>query len=115
MQYPVMRQWCILLILGGLPNPVAAETSQERVALSLSGPDCSSQHQSIVAALARISGVSHVDSESVPDHVLVDVVHGAVPPEELTAAAARSLPPNAQCLVAIMKSCISANPSPSHH
>lgn len=115
MQYPVMRLWCILLILGGLPSPVAAETAQERVALSLSGPDCSSQRQSIVAALGRISDVDHVDPESVPDHVLVDIVRGAVTPEVLSAAAARSLPSSAQCQVEIMKSCITASPSPSHH
>lgn len=115
MGYQAMRLWCLFLIFGGLPSPVAAETSQERVALSLSGPDCSSQHQSIVAALGRISGVSHVDPESVPDHVLVDVAHGAMTPEALSVAAAGSVTLGTQCHVEIMKSCISAGPSPSHH
>lgn len=114
MGYQAMRLWCLFLIFGGLPSPVAAETSQERVALSLSGPDCSSQRQSIGAALVKISGVDHVDPESVPDHVLVDVVRGAVTPEALTAAAAGGLPSSAQCQVEIMKSCISAEPSPAH-
>ena len=40
-----------------LLHSAAAETSRERVALSLSGPDCSSQRLSIVAALAQIRGV----------------------------------------------------------
>ncbi|MBI4000689.1 MAG: hypothetical protein HY348_02760 [Nitrospira defluvii] len=114
MRYPVMRLCCILLTFGSLLSPVAAETSQERVALSLSGQDCSSQRPSIGAALAQIPGVSHVDLESVPDHVLVDVAQGAVTPEELSAAATRSVTPGTQCLVEIMKSCISASLSPSH-
>ncbi len=114
MRYPVMRLWCILLILGGLLSPVVAETSQERAALSLSGPDCFSQRQSIVAALVQIPGVSHVDLDSVPEHALVDVAQGAVTPEELSAAATRSVTPGTQCLVEIMKSCISASLSPSH-
>ncbi|MDR4480771.1 MAG: hypothetical protein R3B37_13640 [Nitrospira sp.] len=115
MQYPVMSLWCIPLILGGLLSPVAAETSQERVALSLSGPDCFSQYRSIGAALARISGVKQVDLGSVPDHALVDVVHGLATSEVLLEAAARGIEPGARCQVDIMKSCISASPAPSHH
>ena len=114
MRYQAMRLCCLLLILGGLWSPVDAETSQERVALSLAGPDCSSQRQSIGTALAQIPGVSHVDLESVPDHALVDVDQSAVKPEELSAAAIRGVTPGAQCHVEIMKSCISASLSPSH-
>lgn len=115
MQYPVMSLWCIPLILGGLLSPVAAETSQERVALSLSGPDCFSQRRSIGAALIETPGVNHLDPESVPDHALVDVVRGAVTPEVLLEAAARGIESGARCQVDIMKSCISARLSPSHH
>lgn len=115
MQYPVLSFYCILLTFGSLLSPVAAETSQERVALSLSGPDCSSQRPSIGAALTQIPGVSHVDLESVPDHVLVDVTQGGVTPEELRVAATGTVTPGTQCLVDIMKSCISASPSPAHH
>ena len=114
MRYRVMRLCCMLLVGGGLVNSFAADTSQERVALSLAGPDCSSQRQSIGAALAQIHGVSHVDLESVPDHVLVDVAGGAVIPDALRSVATGSVTPSAQCLVEIMKSCISASLSPSH-
>ena len=114
MRYPVMKLCCILLTLGSLLSPVAAETSQERVALSLSGPDCSSQRPSVGAALTQIPGVSRVDLESVPDHALVDVANGAVTPEELSAAAVRGLTTSTQCHIEIMKSCISASLSPSH-
>ena len=85
MRFSVTRLACNSLILGGLLSPVVAETSQERVALSLSGPDCVSQRPSIVAALVRIPGVNHVDVESVPDHALVDVVQPGAAPNILPA------------------------------
>jgi hypothetical protein len=113
MRYQAMRLCCLLLIFGGLWSPVDAETSQERVVLSLSGPDCFSQRPSIVAALVQISGVGPVDLTSVPDHALVDVDQSAVTPEELSAAAFRGVTPGSQCQVEIMKSCISASLSPS--
>ena len=111
MQYPVMRLWCILLSLAGLPNRVVAETLQERVALSLSGPECSTQHPSIVAALTKVPGVDRVDSTSVPEHTLVDLQRGSVAPEELLAVARRALAGGLRCQVDIMKSCISAAPA----
>lgn len=114
MRYQAMRLCCLFLMYGGLWSPVDAETSQERVALSLSGPDCSSQRPSIVAALVQISGVGHIDLTSVPDHALVDVDQSAVKPEELSVAARRGVTPGSQCHVEIMKSCISASLSPSH-
>ena len=113
MRFSVTRLACNSLILGGLLSPVVAETSQERVALSLSGPDCVSHRPSIVAALVRIPGVNHVDVESVPDHALVDVVQPGVTPESL-ATAAHGVASSRQCSVSIMKSCISAAPSPPH-
>jgi hypothetical protein len=115
MRYPVMRLCCMLLAVEGLVSVAAADTSRKRVALSLSGPDCPSQRLSIRAALTQIPGVSYVDLESVPDHVLVDVTQGDVMPEELSVAAAGTMTSGTQCLVDIMKSCISASlPSPQH-
>jgi hypothetical protein len=92
-------------------SPVDAETSQERVALSLSGQDCSSYRQTMAAELARLPGVRRVDLDSVPDHALVDVMHG-VTTTELIAAMVRRMEPAMRCQVEIMKSCISANLSP---
>ncbi len=115
MRYPALTCCSILLTLGSLLSPAAAETLHERVALSLSGPDCSSQRPSIGAALAQIPGVSRVDFESVPDHVLVDVARGRVMPEALKMAAAGTMMPGVQCLADIMKSCISAGPLPAQH
>ncbi|MBS0172059.1 MAG: hypothetical protein JSR62_17070 [Nitrospira sp.] len=114
MRYPVMRRWCILLSFAGLPNPAVAETLQERVALSLSGPDCSAQHPSIVAALTRIPGVARVDVQSVPEHALVDVQSGAIGPDELREAASRALTASRRCQIEIMKSCITADQLSAH-
>lgn len=113
MRYRVMYLSCILLAAGGLAHSVAADTSRERVALSLSGPDCSSQRLSIVTALAQMRDVGHVDLESVPDHALVDIISGDVTPEALSAAATRGLTSGAQCHIEIMKSCISASLFPA--
>jgi hypothetical protein len=61
--------------------------------------------------LAHIQGVFRVDVESVPDHVLVDVVYGLVTPDDLLAAVRRSVLPALRCQAEVMKSCISAGPS----
>ncbi|CAE6772722.1 MAG: hypothetical protein H8K06_12365 [Nitrospira sp.] len=111
MRNPGMIGFFLVLLSGCLAIPAVAETSQERVALFLSGPDCSAQYQSIVAALTPISGVARVDPDSIPEHVLIDVSSGVVLPEELLAAARRALPSAVSCQVDIMKSCISAGPS----
>lgn len=115
MRTPGTIRFFLVLLSGCLALPAAAEISQERVALVLSGSDCSAQRQSIVAALAQIPGVARVDPDSVPEHVLVDVSSGLVVPEELLAAARRALVGSLRCQVDIMKSCISAGPSPLRH
>lgn len=115
MRCPGMMLSCLLLSVGYLVSPVDADTSRERVALFLSGQDCPSSRRNIAAELAQVPGVTRVDSDSVPDHALVDVVIGMVAPDDLLAAARRSVSPGAHCQVEIMRSCISASPSPAHH
>ena len=106
----------MLLVLNpsGLTDSIAAEPSQERIALSLSGVDCSSQRPFIVAALAQIPGVNHVDLESVPDHALIDVGDPTVTSDALRSAANKSVASGIQCLIETMKSCISASPMALH-
>ena len=113
MRCPGMTLSCLLLSVGCLASPVNADTSRERVALFLSGQGCLSSRGTIAAEVAQVPGVTRVDVESVPDHALVDVVSGAVTPEELLAAARRPTLKGARCEVEIMKSCISAGPSPA--
>ncbi len=114
MRCPGMTLSCLLLSAGFLVSPVNADTSRERVALFLSGHECRSFHPSIAAELAQVPGVTRVDLESVPDHALVDVVSGGVTPENLLAAARRAMLNGVRCQAEIMKSCISAGPSPTH-
>lgn len=111
MRFHGMTQCCLLLSVGCLVSPVRAATSLERVAISLSGQDCPSFSRTVAAALAQVPGVSHVDSDSVPDHVLVDVASALATPEALLEAAARGIEPRVRCQVDIMRSCITAAPS----
>jgi hypothetical protein len=46
--------------------------AQERAALALSGPDCRLSHQAIIEMLERLEGVTRVEAETIPDHLLVD-------------------------------------------
>ncbi len=114
MRCPGMTLSCLLLSAGCLVSPVSADTSRERVALFLSGQDCPSSRRNIAAELAQVAGVTRVDLESVPDHALVDVVSGGVTPENLLEAARRAMLKGARCQAEIMRSCISAGPSPTH-
>jgi hypothetical protein len=99
----------LLLAWGGVTDRIAAESSLERMALSVAGPDCSSQRRSIGLALTEIPGVHRVDFESVPDHVLIDVTHPSVTLDTLTTAARGSMAAGSRCRIETMKSCISAN------
>lgn len=112
MRNPGTIRFFLFLLSGYLAVPAAAETVLERVALSFSGPDCAAQYPAIEAVLTRISGVTRVESSGVPDHTLVDLLHGSVAPEELLATARGALSEGLRCEVDIMKSCISAGPSP---
>lgn len=85
-----------------------AESTQDRVALMLSGPDCPSVQKMMAATLRQQTGVLHVDTDLIPDHVLVDIVR-----QELTAATvavtANTAMSGSQCRAEIMTSCITAN------
>lgn len=112
MRFHGMTRCCSLLFVGCLASPVNADTSHERVALFLSGQDCPSFRRSLAAELAQVPGVTRVEPDSVPDHVLIDVVGGQVTSEDLLAAARRRLIPGMRCRIEIMQSCISAGPAP---
>lgn len=114
MRCPGMTLNCLLLSVGCLVSPVSADTSRERVALFLSGQDCPSSRRNIAAELAQVAGVTRVDPDSVPEHVLVDVVTGLAVPEHLLAVARRAVLAGKSCQVEIMKSCISAGPAQAH-
>ena len=110
MQYAIGLCSVVVLIWGGVTDRIAAEPSPERMALSVAGPDCSSQRRSIGLALTEIPGVHRVDFDSVPDHVLIDVTHLSVTSDTLTTAARGSMVSGSRCHIETMKSCISAKP-----
>lgn len=112
MPFRGMTRCCLLLFAGCLASPVNAGTLHERVALFLSGQDCPSFSRSLAAELAQVPGVTRVEPDSVPDHVLIDVVSGQVTPDDLLAVARRHVRPDTGCRVEIMQSCISAGPVP---
>lgn len=88
-------------------NAVRAESTHERVALMLSGPDCSSIGHTITTTLQQQPGVLRADQDLMPDHVLVDIVRQQVT-EETVAAIAHTAIGGGQCRAEIMKSCITA-------
>ncbi len=112
MPFRGMTRCCSLLFVGCLASPANADTSHERVALFLSGQDCPSFSRSLAAELGQVPGVTRVEPDSVPDHVLIDVVSGQVTPDDLLAVARRHVRPDTGCRVEIMQSCISAGPVP---
>lgn len=88
-----------------------AESGHDRVALFLSGPSCSSLRQTITTALQQQPGVLHVDHDLMPDHVLIDIVRQQLTDETLAAQVNATIG-ESQCRAEIMKSCITAGPSP---
>ena len=89
-------------------NAVRAESTPERVALMLSGPDCPSAQKMMAATLRQQTGVLHVDTDLMPEHALIDIVRQELT-EETVAVAANTAMSGSQCRAEIMKSCITAD------
>ncbi len=90
-----------------------AESAHDRIALMLSGPDCPSAQRLMAASLQQQTGVLHVDTDLMPDHVLVDIVRQELT-EDTVIAIAKVAIGAVQCRAEIMKSCITAGP-PQHN
>lgn len=89
-------------------DAVRAESTQERVALMLSGPDCPSIAHTITTTLQQQTGVLRADQDLIPDHVVIDIRRETLTEKELAAIANQAIG-GAQCRAEIMKSCISAD------
>jgi hypothetical protein len=85
-----------------------AESTHDRVALMLSGPDCPSVQKMMASTLRQQTGVLHVDTDLMPDHVLVDIARQELT-EETVAVTANKAMSGSQCRAEIMKSCITAD------
>ncbi|MCC6140846.1 MAG: hypothetical protein IT389_09570 [Nitrospira sp.] len=101
---------CLLL---ATPEAARAEPAQDRIALMLSGSDCSSVLETVTVALQQHNGVLHVDPTMMPDHLLVDMARQEHAEDRLTATANAAIA-GSQCRAEVMKSCITAELSPSH-
>jgi hypothetical protein len=92
-------------------SALAAPPVKERIPLTLSGSGCDSKQTELTHILQTIPGVTSVDFNRVPNHVLVDII-----PQTLTAADLVNQVNNAasswQCKVEFIEGCISA-PVPS--
>lgn len=92
-------------------EPIRAESGQNRIALMLNGPDCAALRDTVTTALQQQPGVLQVDTDLMPDHVLIDSAGQELTEDTLAAAANAAIGGN-QCRAEIMKSCITAGPPP---
>jgi len=93
----------------------AEPRANERIALALSGQNCSLHRQAIAKTLSQVPGVIRIDMDLIDGHVLIDRIQ-----DERTAADFQTiingvLPSDAQCRAEVMESCISADPMPPSH
>ena len=84
----------------------------ERAALALSGPDCRLSHQAIIETLERLEGVTRVEAETIPDHLLVDHDGLRRTGEELAGFVNELAAQQGRCRAAVMQSCITAGAGP---
>lgn len=95
----------------------AEPQANDRIALMLSGPNCSAHHQAIARKLYQIPGVIRVDMDLIDDHIMIDRVQDQRTAADFQAIVNDIIPPDGQCRAEIMESCISAgptSPTPSH-
>jgi len=85
----------------------------ERAALALSGPDCHLSHQAILETLERLEGVTRVEAETIPDHLLVDHDGLHRTGEQLAGFVNGLAALQGRCRAAVMQSCITAGAGPS--
>ena len=97
-----------ILLMRGV-SAIQAEGPYDRVALMLTGEECSSVRTQLVSTLSRHAAIQQVDPDLVPNHVLIDYARQHLSEAELVTMANAVLA-GAQCRAEIMKSCITAGP-----
>ncbi len=93
----------------------AEPRANERIALALSGQNCSLYHQAISQGLSRVPGVIRIDMKLIADHVLIDRIQDQRTSEDFLAIVNGLIPSDGQCRAEVMESCISADPTPPSH
>jgi hypothetical protein len=79
----------------------------ERAALLLTGAGCRPSQQAIVEAFMGLDGIARVETDVIPDHVLIDYDGGRLKGEAL-ADIVNELSAADDCRAAVMQSCITA-------
>lgn len=90
----------------------AEPRANERIALALSGQNCSPHHQAIAKTLYQVPGVTRIDMTLIDGHVLIDRIQDQRTATDFQTIINGILPSDAQCRAEIMESCISADPMP---
>ena len=89
-------------------SPASGGTPRERIALMLTGSHCREAQQTLETALQQTDGVFAVDSNSVPGHLLIDVVEGKIFVHDILTVVQTSTNATLSCRVEVMRSCITA-------
>ena len=98
----------VWMVVIGVVLDCSEAVALERTTLMLSGPGCRHSQDGIIERLQGLEGVSKVEANAIPDHLLVD--HDGVrrTGEELASFLNGFAAPNGRCHAAVMQSCITA-------
>jgi len=111
----ILAATCVTIVLtvaGNMGIAQAAPRANDRVALRLTGQNCSIYHEIITQQLHQIPGVVRVDLQLIEDHILIDRVHDGRTATDFQDLINGFIPSDAQCRAETMESCISAGPIP---
>ncbi|MBH0178831.1 MAG: hypothetical protein HP491_13450 [Nitrospira sp.] len=106
------RAILLTLALASADTLHAEPRANERIALALSGQNCSAYHQAIAKTLYQVPGVTRIDMTTIDGHVLIDRIQDQRTAEDFRTIVNGILPSDTQCRAEIMESCISADPMP---
>ena len=102
----------VMIAMGDIGTVQADPRANNRVALRLSGQNCSPYHEVITQKLHQIQGVVRIDLHLIEDHILIDRVQDQRTAEDFPNIINTVIPSDAQCRAETMESCISAGPIP---
>ena len=89
-------------------SPASAGAPKERIALMLTGSHCRETQQTLETAFRQTDGVFAVDGNSVPGHLLIDVVEGKTSAHNILTVVHTTTAAALSCQVEVMQSCITA-------
>lgn len=94
-------------------NLYAEQRVNDRIALTLSGPDCAAHREQITKRLYQIPGVKRVDMDLIEGHVLIDRIRDQLTVDDFKAIVNEVIPPGSRCLAEFIEGCISVGPTAS--